>query len=487
MGRGTSRFRPACICLLQFTYPPGKIQCHTADDVTARWELPRMSTEVLHAYQEALDYLYRFVDYSLVRNFRHTPEKFDLARMETILNLMDNPHLRYPVVHVAGTKGKGSTSALIASALTAAGYRVGFYSSPHLQEFTERLQVNGAPIRKADLVTLVNDFKPLIDQVENITWFEITTALGFAYFLRQNVDVAVIEVGLGGRLDATNVVDPLVSVITSLSMDHMSILGDTLAKIAFEKAGIIKPGRPVVVAPQQEEARQVVEQAAAERGSRLVQVGRDVQYAPLSHGLDGQHFQVWMASEPPVELFTTLLGLHQVENAATAYAALVTARAEGLAVSDQAIAEGFARVVWPARFEVLQRDPLVIIDSAHNSDSALRLRQTLDDYLPGRGVILLFGASEDKDVTSMLEVLRPRARLMIATQSVHPRAASAEDLAARAAALGCPAQAVAPVEAAYEAALQQAGPDDIILAAGSLFIAAAVRAVWRARQGLPID
>jgi dihydrofolate synthase/folylpolyglutamate synthase len=203
--------------------------------------------EVAVAYQEALDYLYSFVDYSLTRSFRYTPDKFDLGRMVRFLQLLGDPHQSYQVIHVAGTKGKGSTAALIASTLRAAGYKTGFYTSPHLQDYTERIQVDGQPIPPGDLAALVEELKPVVAQIERLTTFEITTALGFLYFARQKVDVAVAEVGLGGRLDATNVVDPLVSVITSLSLDHMAVLGDTLPKIAFEKAGIIKPGRPVVL------------------------------------------------------------------------------------------------------------------------------------------------------------------------------------------------------------------------------------------------
>lgn len=435
------------------------------------------------AYQQALDYLYRFVDYSLVRNFRHTPEKFNLDRMEAFLALINRPQLSYPVIHVAGTKGKGSTAALIASVLRANGYRVGLYTSPHLQEFNERIQVNGQPVDPQELVSLIDDLRPAIDQTEEITWFEITTGMAFEYFRRKQVDVAVIEVGLGGRLDATNVVHPLVSVITSLSMDHVNILGDTLAKIAYEKAGIIKPGRPLALAPQQAEAREVVERIAAERGSPVFAVGRDLQAVPLAHNLDGQSLRITLASGESCELAIPLLGLHQVENAATAYAALLLARQQGLAIRDEAIQAGFAQVEWPGRFELLRREPPVIVDSAHNRDSAQRLRQALDDYLPGRDVVLLFGASEDKDVAGIYEELLPRVREVIATQSIHPRAALAENLAEQAILAGRPAQAVMPLEAAVEVALQHAGEDAVVLAAGSLFIAAAVRAVWQTRQG----
>ena len=429
------------------------------------------------AYQETLDYLYQYVDYSLVRNFRFTPEKFNLARMEAILEKLGNPHHRYPVIHVAGTKGKGSTSALIASVLSAAGYKTGFYSSPHLSEFTERLQIDGRQIERDVLVKLVADMKPAIAQVEEISWFEITTALALAWFARQDVQIAVVEVGLGGRLDATNIVDPLVSVITSLSMDHMSVLGDTLAKIAFEKAGIIKPARPVVTAPQQPEALDVIRQVAQERACRLVEVGRDVTYRPLAHSLEGQSFELGVG-EQRLALTIPLLGLHQVENAASAFAALQVVRESGYPVSDEAIRSGFARVVWPGRFELLRRDPPMIVDSAHNRDSARRLCQALDDYLPGTAVILIFGASEDKDITGILEELLPRVRQMIATQSEHPRAAAAEKLAALAQTYGCPAQAAVPMEHALALALELAGSDTAIVATGSLFIAAAARDVW---------
>lgn len=452
-------------------------------------------------YQEALDYLYSFVDYSLTRNFRYTADKFDLGRMRELMALSGDPQNRYPVIHVAGTKGKGSTAAIIASALQAAGLRVGFYTSPHLQDYCERIQVNRAQISHEDFTALVAEIKPLVAQVEQLTTFELTTALGFLYFARQSCDVAVIEVGLGGRLDATNIVDPLVSVITSLSMDHMNVLGDTLAKIAFEKAGIIKPGRPVVLAPQREEARVVVERVAEERQSPLVRVGQDYLFAPWTHSLDGQTLMVWRAEEQamvdqfvesggqipwePLRLRIPLLGYHQVQNAATAYAALQVARESGLPVSDAAVREGFAGVVWPGRFEVLQRSPMLVIDSAHNRDSALKLRLTLDDYLPGKGVILLFGASEDKDIEGMFEELIPRVRRVIATQSVHPRALSAEQLVTLAHQFGCPAQEVTPVEDALKTALQLAAQDEsVVVAAGSLFIAAAVRSAWLEQQAV---
>ena len=407
---------------------------------------------------------------------------------------LGNPERQYPVIHVAGTKGKGSVSVMCASALRAQGYRTGFYTSPHLQEYTERMQVDGEPITKAELVALVEEINPHVAAIERVTTFEITTALAFLYFARREVNAAVIEVGLGGRLDATNVVTPLVSVITSLSMDHMNVLGDTLALIAGEKAGIIKQGRPVVLSPQKDEARLVVERIAVERESRLVEVGRGTHYAPLTHSLDGQTFTVWNANdqtlfdtylesdEPtawqPVELKIPLLGYHQVENAATAYETLQVARSEGLIISEEAIKNGLASVQWPGRFEVLQRNPAIIVDSAHNRDSALKLRLAIDDYLPGKPVVLLFGASEDKDIHGMFAELMPRVKQVIATQSIHPRAMDANKLVELAHQFGVRAESVLPLEKALETALAMAGEEMIIVATGSLFIAAAVRDVW---------
>ncbi len=446
------------------------------------------------AYQEALDYLYSFVDYSLTRNLRYSPEKFDLRRMAALMERLGNPHLQFPVIHIAGTKGKGSTAAMCASALQAAGYRVGFYTSPHLQDFNERIQFDGKPITHAELAEVVEILKPHVTAIERLTTFEITTAAAFLYFKMQKVNAGVIEVGLGGRLDATNVVDPLVSVITSLSMDHMNVLGDTLAKIAFEKAGIIKPERPLVLSPQKEEARLVVERVAHERGARLIQVGHDYLFAPLFHTLERQTLVVWPAGEQslvdefiesggrspwqPTRLTIPLLGYHQVENAATAFATLQTAREEGLNIPETAVLHGMEKVSWPGRFEFLSRAPVLVVDSAHNRDSALKLRLAIDDYLPGMPVILLFGASEDKDVQGMFAELMPRVRQVIATQSVHPRAMDTNKLVELAHQFGKPAQAVIPVEKALELALDLAGQEAAVVAAGSLFVAAAVRETW---------
>jgi dihydrofolate synthase/folylpolyglutamate synthase len=361
----------------------------------------------------------------------------------------------------------------------------------------ERIQIDGQPMPHQELVDLVEELKPIIESVPKITTFEITTALAFTYFKRQQVSAAVVEVGLGGRLDATNVCTPVVSVITSISYDHTFLLGDTLAEIAAEKGGIIKSGVPVVLAPQKDEARHVIEKIANERNAALVQVGRDYMFSLQTSSLAGQTLLVWPASDQadldkyieggdvqgwePERLTIPLLGFHQVENAATAYAALQVARAKGLAISETAIRSGFEQVIWPARFEILQRNPPVIIDSAHNRDSALKLRLALDDYFPGIPVILLFGASEDKDIAGMFAELMPRIHQMVATKSTHPRAIDPEKLVEMAHQFGRPARAVPEIEQALEVAIELAQSEALILATGSIFVAAAVREVWKTR------
>jgi dihydrofolate synthase/folylpolyglutamate synthase len=475
------------------------------------------------AYNQALDYLYSFVDYSLKKSSELAKADFNLDRMRVLMVLLGSPEQKYPSFHVAGTKGKGSTSALMASALTAAGYKTGLYTSPHLQDYVERIQIDGRPVSHVQLVELVEQVKPHVAAVPLLTTFEITTALGFLYFAQQDVEAAVIEVGLGGRLDATNVVTPRVSVITALSYDHMAVLGNTLTLIAGEKAGIIKPGIPVVSSPQKDEARVVLERVAKECHAPLTLVGRDVTFEAGKHSLEGQTLTIFNRQSPipfgydvsypkSVILRVPLLGQHQVVNAATAYAAL---KASGLNISDEAIAKGFAGVKWPCRFEIvsrpvprlpspvrepglprenrdyhagtgtttlepgLPREPTVILDSAHNQDSFEKLAQTLEDYFPGLPIILIFGSSEDKDVAGMLAELKGRLKLVLATKAVHPRAIEPEKIVETANRLGVRAEAAASVEVALARALDlAAGGGEIVLSAGSMFVTAEVKTAW---------
>ena len=431
------------------------------------------------SYNAALDYLYSFVDYSLKHSSELAKADFNLDRMRALMAELGNPQDRYPTVHVAGTKGKGSTCALIASGMRAAGLRVGLYTSPHLLDYTERIQIDFTPVAHEDLAALVEQIKPVVAGIPKLTTFEITTALAFMYFAQQHVDAAVIEVGLGGRLDATNVIFPKVSVITSLSYDHMAVLGNTLAQIAGEKAGIIKPGVPVISAPQKDEALDVLIKTVAERNSPFTLVGRDITFQGLRQTLDGQSLKVRNGEE--VYTFRIpLLGSHQVQNAAVAAAALWTLRTQRIGIPDEAIQRGFAEVKWPARFEVVRREPPVIFDSAHNQDSFARLREALDDYFPGRQVYLVFGASEDKNIPGMFTEIQPVVRQMLICKSFHPRALDPEEIQDLAEQAGIPNEIVPSVEEAFARALAMSEKDgSIVLSAGSMFVTAEVMAAWK--------
>ncbi len=429
------------------------------------------------AYNKALDYLYSFVDYSLKHSSELAKAEFNLDRMFALMESLGNPQAQYPIIHVAGTKGKGSVSAMCASVLRAAGYKVGLYTSPHLLDYTERIQVNGVPISHALLVELVEEVKPHVARVPKLTTFEITTALGFLAFAKQGCTAAVIEVGLGGRLDATNVVTPKVSVITSLSYDHMAVLGDTLAKIAGEKAGIIKPGVPVVSSPQKDEALEVLQRVASMKKCVLTLVGKDVKFEPLESSLDGQSLRIVDNLRALTSDFhLPLLGSHQLENAATAYTAL---KASGLPISEEAIQKGFSQVQWRARFEIARRDPPVIFESAHNQDSFAKLRETLEQYFPGRLVYLIFGASEDKNIPGMFSEMKPKIKRLIVTRADHPRALEEEKIIELAEQAGIESEAVSPVTAALARALELSSKDgSIVLSAGSMFVTAEVMQAW---------
>ena len=426
-------------------------------------------------YNKALDYLYSFVDYSLKHSSELAKAEFNLDRMFALMDLLGNPQSKYSIIHVAGTKGKGSVSALCASALQAAGYRVGLYTSPHLLDYVERIQVDGEPISHVQMIDLVEEIKPAVAKVPKLTTFEITTAIGLLAFAKQNVNAAVIEVGLGGRLDATNIVTPKVSVITSLSYDHMAVLGDTLAKIAGEKAGIIKPGIPVVSSPQKAEALEVLERVAKEKGCPFVLVGKDVKFERLTSSLDGQELSV-SEHQSTAPLKIPLLGEHQVQNAATAYTAL---KSSGIEIPDAANQRGFSQVKWHARFEVVRRAPPIIFDSAHNQDSFAKLYQTLDEYFPGKQVYLLFGASEDKNIPGMFKEMKPKIKKLIVTRADHPRALQPEQIIRLADEAGLESEAVSPVESAFQRALELSEKDgSIVLSAGSMFVTAEVMHAW---------
>lgn len=425
------------------------------------------------SYEEALDYLYSFVNYEIRREVRYAPEVMNLDRPVALLAQLDNPHRDYPIIHITGTKGKGSVGAYCLAALQAAGLRAGLYSSPHLQDFRERFRINESMIDPDTLAALLAEIKPFADRIEGLTWFELITVLALLYFARQQVDAVILEVGLGGRLDATNVVTPLVSVITSLSYDHMHLLGNTLAQIAAEKAGIIKPGVPVVSAPQPPEAAEVLAAVAAERGAPLTVIGRDWLIQPGRSTRYGQDFLAGPAGELPRRYVTPLLGKHQVLNASAALAALEIAGRAGLAIPPVVQGGGLLNANWPGRFEIVAENPWVVLDAAHNGASADCLRETLQEVFPGRRPLaLVFGASADKDVTGMFHALLPQVDHLLLAQAVHPRAMALQVLEEQAAGVGFHGtiEAVPVVGEALRRARALTGPDGVVVVTGSLFI-----------------
>jgi len=381
-------------------------------------------------YRDALHRLLQLVDHERTISPTRERVRYDLRRMEALLHRLGDPHVGIPTVHIAGTKGKGSTAAMCASVLSHQGYRTGLYTSPHLHTFRERIQFDGAPVSEEEFAALVEEVWPDLEWVSHhesygeVTMFEALTAMAFCHFTKR-ADFQVLEVGLGGRLDTTNVVaNPQVCAITSLSLDHTSILGDTIDKIAAEKAGIIKPGVTVVTSPQVPEAMSVIESACRDRGAKLIKAGEDLTWHGGRNESDGQSLEV-RGRLGSYELWIPLLGDYQLENVTTAVGALEVLKEKGFEISGRALEDGFRRVSWPCRMEVLRRNPTVVSDGAHNPYSAARLRDTLPAYFHYRRVVLVVGISRDKNLEGIaggLAGLRPR---VIATRSRHPRSAPA--------------------------------------------------------------
>ena len=440
----------------------------------------------MSSYRDALNYLYSFTDYEKRGFAAYAPEFYDLDRVRHLLALVGRPQDAYRAIHIAGTKGKGSTAAMIESVLRAAGHRTGLYTSPHLHSFRERIQVAGELIPEAGVIRLVEELRPLVAQVEGVTTFEIITCLAFAWFAEQDVEWAVVEVGLGGRLDATNVLDPEVTVITPISYDHVAILGDTLAQIAAEKAGIIKPGVPLVSAPQPEEALATIREVCDRQSAPLTLVGREWTWQAGSADLNGQAFTVRHGESTSFDLHLPLLGGHQLVNATTAVAVLSVLEQSGLEVLASALRDGFQVVRWPGRLEILGREPLVVADGAHNGDSARKLIAALQAMGDFRNLIVVLGGSADHLTPDLLGALLSGAARAIATQASHPRSATPAWIQARAAELGFDLEVSETVAQALDLALSDAGPQDLICCTGSLFVAGDARVAWFSRQGMPL-
>ena len=442
-------------------------------------------------YSESIAALLSLVDHERAAPGPRQKAIVDLSRMEGFLARLGNPHRAAPAIHVAGTKGKGSTAAFCDAALTAAGYRTGFNSSPHMHHFRERIRLDGEPISEPKFAALVEQLWPFrmvpeagsFDEIDEtageagdaVTLFEFITGMAFRCFAQEPVDFQTIEVGLGGRLDATNVVTSDVAVITSISKDHMAILGDTVAEIAAEKAGIIKEGHTVVISPQVREVEDVIRERCRQVGARAVQVGPDVTWT--SPGPDGSGFQSFTVYGRLGEhqLRIPLLGEYQLENAATALAALEVLVERGWPIPHESIARGFAGVSWPCRMEVLSKDPPVVADGAHNVYSMESLMDSLPRYLPHRRLLLAVGFSRDKSVVEMAQCLSKGNPVVFATRSRHPRSMAPAAVARLFEDQGVKAVLTRDTAEALRQAREAAGPDDLVLATGSLFVAAEAR------------
>jgi len=427
-------------------------------------------------YQQALDYIYSFIDYEREPRPRDAVY-YDLRRMDELLVRLGNPHLKTRTVHIAGSKGKGSVATMIASALTASGYSTGLFTSPHLHAFNERIRICNKLISNKELVALVRKLRPEVEAVNEkatygqLTTFELITALGFDYFKQNGVDFQVIEVGLGGRLDATNVVQPEVCIITSISLDHTEVLGNTLAEIATEKAGIIKLNSTVVSSPHVDEVDRIIDKTCLDSRSELVKIGSDVTWQRLGFDYSQQLLRV-KGRLGNYELSIPLLGQHQLENAATAVAALEVLVEKGVHISTDSIANGLSQVSWPGRLQVLNRRPLLVVDGAHNPDSAGKLKQSLEQYFDFDRAILIIGLSADKDIAGIVSELIPLFDKVIVTHSSHPRAMPTASVVAEFSRHGVEAQATEDITAAIPLALTKAGEKDLICVTGSLFVVA---------------
>ena len=459
-------------------------------------------------YQQTLDFLHGRINYERMSGPLASAD-FKLDRMRNLLGHLGDPHLKTRVVHVAGTKGKGTTATIVSGILQAAGYRVGLFTSPHLVNYEERIRINSIPISQTDLVNLTNQVSIAVATIDEQdprlcpTFFEITTALAWLQFERQQVDIAVLEVGLGGRLDSTNLCLPEVCVITTISKDHTEVLGNKLTQIAAEKAGIIKPSVPIVCGVTDTEAQATIEVIATKNQSNMVQLDRNFRYeikvATLEttsfvfHGIQQSAKEPSDVAASPdkltsardsdrsvgksIEIELPLVGRHQAHNAACAVAAIQELAAIGWKTSSDAIQAGCRKIQWPARVEVLNKRPLVILDAAHNPVSVDALLKTLDEHQVAGKRTLIYSSTKDKPVEQLLSMLLPKFDSVILTEfRSNPRALPLDELNRIAVNLNvCDIQAIEQPIAAWETAFNSSAPDELICIAGSFFLAADLR------------
>ncbi len=454
---------------------------------------PPPSKQAFNGLREASEYLEQAIDYEKAPGVKYVRRNFNLRRMEALLKRLGNPHEHFNSIHIAGTKGKGSSGAIIESCLRRAGVRTGLYSSPHLSSVCERISINGTPVSEDSFCALLGEMKPLIDELrkrdtnENPTYFELTTALSFAAFASAAVQWAVIEVGLGGRLDATNVLSPEICLITPIGYDHMDKLGDTAAEIASEKAGILKPGVPLILARQDyPEALAAIRQRADELECGVWEVGEHIltdNHQPLislpggKTRSPGWTFDISGPGWRYENLFTPLLGRHQVYNATSAAGTLeLLKQKEHLQCPPEAVRAGIGTCKCPGRVEMLQKSPPLVLDTAHTLESVAALKETLSTHFPGYRISLIFGCSDDKNHEGMLAILAGVSDSVTVTRSASPRAEAVDTLAnsARRAGFARTRECSDPAEALRQT-LAEARAEDLTCVTGSFFLAGSVR------------
>jgi dihydrofolate synthase / folylpolyglutamate synthase len=430
-------------------------------------------------YQEALKYLDSFINYEKKDGYDYNAS-FSLDRMRRLAASLGNPQDSARSVHVAGSKGKGSTCAITHSILRCAGFKTGLYTSPHLSSFRERIRIDDTLISEDDLTRLMAKIRAAVDAIgdDPPTFFEICTALAYLYFKEKKADIAVYETGLGGRLDATNILKSLVCAITPISYEHTDKLGNTLAEIAGEKAGIIKEGGVCVAAPQEKEALRVIEDACRSKKTRLILIGRDILFEELAGGGSREYFNILGLFGEYPRLETGLLGRHQIVNAATAVGIIEALKNKGLPVPGDAIREGIAGARWEGRLEIVGRNPLVVLDGAQNRASAKALADAVRKRFEYKRMVLVLGVSKDKDMKGIADELTPLADSVILTKSRLPeRAAEPSAIKDFITRNNKKADLTSNVAEAVEKAKLSAGEKDLILITGSLFVVGEAREI----------
>lgn len=432
-------------------------------------------------YTKALDYIYDLTKYGI---------KLGLKNINYLLYLLGEPHKKLKIIHVAGTNGKGSTCSLISSILQSSGYKVGLYTSPHLVDFTERIKINHKSISRKKVSELLERIKPSIKKVANTsyyghpTFFEVITSMAFLYFFEEQIDFLVLEVGLGGRLDATNVCEPLISVITHIDYDHMDKLGNSLEEIAREKGGIIKPEGIVISSKQYEEAYNEIKKIANKKNSLIYSTGKEINYKIVKSDINGVIFDLKGIYHNYKNLHTPLLGRHQADNATTAITVTEALKIRGVNISEKAIRAGLEKVKWTGRLEIIQTNPILILDGAHNPSGIRIVLQALKEIFTYQRLVLVLAIFADKNYKKMIQIITPKADLIITTKTKSRRAAPPQVIAKEAAKYIEQNKIIVTenIPQAINCALSNSKEDDLICITGSLHAVGEAKRYFRNKK-----